>query len=293
MRATEVLKEALPYIRRFYGKRFVVKISGGVVEEPARLADLAEQLALLHYVGMRILVVHGGGPQATRLSEALGIESKFVQGRRITDEKMLDVAKMVFAGKINTDILGALRRAGAKAVGLSGVDGDILHVQRRAPTRIVDHASGTESEVDFGFVGDVKDVDASLLVYLLEGGYVPVVSSLGADPEGVVYNINADTVAAELAVAVRASKLIELTNAPGVLLDGQLVSELDPAGARRLIQTGKATEGMIPKLENAIRAVERGVEAVHILSGQEDGTLLREVFTKKGIGTMLTATLPA
>lgn len=289
MRSTDVLKEALPYIRRFYGRRFLVKLSGGVVEEPAKLADLAEEIALLHYVGMRILVVHGGGPQATRLSEALGIEPKFVQGRRITDEKTLDVAKMVFAGKINLEILSALRKVGAKAVGLSGVDGDILHARRRAPTRVVDHASGTEAEVDFGFVGDIHDVDASLLVYLLEGGYIPVVSSLGADPEGVVYNINADTVATELAIAIKASKLIMLTNAPGVLLDGELLTELDAPGARRLIETGKATGGMIPKLENAIRAMEGGVDAVHVISGQEEGTLLKEIFTKKGSGTMIAA----
>ncbi|MBI4612300.1 MAG: acetylglutamate kinase [Planctomycetes bacterium] len=291
MRSTDVLKEALPYIRRFSGARFVVKLSGEAVDDPLQLVPLAEEIALLHYVGMKVLVVHGGGAQATELSKALGIEPRIVQGRRVTDEKTLDVAKMVFAGKINVEILSALRRAGARAVGLSGVDGDILHARRRPPTRIVDHILGTEEEVDFGFVGDVEDVDASLLEYLLDGGYIPVLSSLGADKEGTIFNINADTVATEIAIAIRAAKIIYLTNVRGVLVKRggmpELVTELTPSEARELIVQGEVTGGMIPKLENAIRAVERGVGRSHIISGDEEDSLLKEIFTKGGTGTMV------
>jgi acetylglutamate kinase len=214
-----------------------------------------------------------------------------VAGRRITDEATLDVAKMVFAGSINLDILSALRGQGIHAVGLSGVDGDILHVRRRPPTEMRDDATGETRMVDFGHVGDIEDVDTSLLSLLVENGYVPVLSSLGGDAEGNVYNINADTVASALARDLGASKLISLTTVRGLLRDADdpstLVSRMTVSEARAALEEGAIAGGMRPKVLSLVEAVEGGVECGHILSGVEQNTLLVELFTKEGVGTLI------
>src|SRR5215467_3380687 len=176
----DLLREALPYIQRFKGKTFVVKFSGKVTEDSDRLISLAEELALLHQVGIRVCVIHGGGKQLTELAEKLGVEQTIIEGRRVTDDDTLEMAKMIFAGKINTDILAALRHRGVEAVGLSGVDGNIVHAERRPPKEIVNRETGESEEVDFGHVGDIIQIDARLLTVLLDQGYLPVVSSLGA-----------------------------------------------------------------------------------------------------------------
>jgi acetylglutamate kinase len=204
----DLLREALPYIQRFQGKTFVVKFSGKVTEDHDRLMSLAEELALLHQVGIRVCVVHGGGKQLTQLAEKLGVEQTIIEGRRVTDDDTLEMAKMIFAGKINTDILAALRHRGVHAVGLSGVDGNIVHAERRPPRQVVDRATGESARVDFGHVGDILQIDARLLTVLLDHGYLPVVSSLGADAEGKVFNINADTIASEIAVQLQAELVL-------------------------------------------------------------------------------------
>jgi acetylglutamate kinase len=181
----DLLREALPYIQRFKGKTFVVKFSGKVTEDRDRLASLCEELALLHQVGIRICVIHGGGKQLTELAEKMGVEQTIIEGRRVTDDETLEMAKMIFAGKINTDILAALRHRGVHAVGLSGVDGNIVHAERRPPKQIRNRETGLSAQVDFGNVGDILEIDSSLLTVLLDHGYLPVVSSLGADAEGV------------------------------------------------------------------------------------------------------------
>src|SRR5215475_10496077 len=214
----DLLREALPYIQRFKGQTFVVKLSGKVTEDRANLTSLAEELALLHQVGIRICVVHGGGKQLTELASKLGIEQTIIEGRRVTDDATLEMAKMIFAGKINTDILAALRHRGVEAVGLSGVDGNIVHAERRPPKQVVDRATGEKAQVDFGHVGDIIEIDARLLTVLLDQGYLPVISSLGADAEGKVFNINADTVAAEIAVQLQAEKLVLLSDVDGIYL---------------------------------------------------------------------------
>src|ERR671923_43493 len=214
----DLLREALPYIQRFKGKTFVVKLSGKVTEEPGVLASLAEELALLHQVGIRVCVVHGGGKQLTELAEQLGVEQTIIDGRRVTDDATLDMAKMIFAGKINTDILAALRHRGIHAVGLSGVDANIIHAERRPPKEIVDRATGESAQVDFGHVGDILEIDSRLLTVLLDHDYLPVVSSLGADAEGKVFNINADTIASEIAVQLQAEKLVLLSDVDGIYL---------------------------------------------------------------------------
>src|SRR5580765_5450775 len=214
----DLLREALPYIQRFQGQTFVVKLSGKITDNLDNLASLAEELALLHQVGIRICVVHGGGKQLSDLASKLGIEQTIIEGRRVTDDATLEMAKMIFAGRINTDILAALRNRGIEAVGLSGVDGNIVHAERRPPKEVLNRETGETSQVDFGHVGDVLEIDSSLLTVLLDHGYLPVVSSLGADAEGKVFNINADTIASEIAVQLGAEKLVLLSDVDGIYL---------------------------------------------------------------------------
>jgi acetylglutamate kinase len=289
----DLLREALPYIQRFKGQTFVVKLSGKVTEAQENLTSLAEELALLHQVGIRICVVHGGGKQLTELAKKLGIEQTIIEGRRVTDDATLEMAKMVFAGKINTDILAALRHRGIEAVGLSGVDGNIVQAKRRPPKEILNRETGVRDKVDFGHVGDVVQINVRLLTVLLAHGYLPVVSSLGADDEGMVFNINADTIAAEIAVQLQAEKLILLSDVDGIYLtsgDPQTkLSRLTAAEAAELISSGAASGGMIPKLQSITALLERGVHTAHIISGTRRNALLSEIFTDKGTGTMIVA----
>jgi len=289
----DLLREALPYIQRFQGQTFVVKLSGKVTEGPENLASLAEELALLHQVGIRITVVHGGGKQLSELARKLGIEQTIIEGRRVTDDATLEMAKMIFAGKINADILAALRQRSIEAVGLSGVDGNIVHAERRPPKEVLNRETGVRAQVDFGHVGDVVQINVRLLTVLLDHGYLPVVSSLGADDDGMVFNINADTIAAEIAVRLQAEKLILLSDVDGIYLrpneaDTKL-SRLTAAEADELIDLGKATGGMIPKLQSITQLLRRGVHSAHIISGLKRNALLSEVFTDKGTGTMIVA----
>lgn len=289
----DLLREALPYIQRFQGHTFVVKLSGKVTEVQENLTSLAEELALLHQVGIRICVVHGGGKQLSELATRLGIEQTIIEGRRVTDDATLEMAKMIFAGKINTDILAALRHRSIEAVGLSGVDGNIVHAERRPPKEIVNRETGARDKVDFGHVGDVVQINARLLTVLLDHGYLPVISSLGADDEGMVFNINADTIAAEIAVQLQAEKLILLSDVDGIYLkpgDPETkLSRLTAAETDELISSGAATGGMIPKLQNIATLLRRGVHSAHIISGSKRNALLSEVFTDKGTGTMIVA----
>ena len=289
----DLLREALPYIQRFKGQTFVVKLSGKVTENQENLISLAEELALLHQVGIRICVVHGGGKQLSELARQLGVEQTIIEGRRVTDDATLEMAKMIFAGKINTDILAALRNRGIEAVGLSGVDGNIVHAERRPPKEILNRETGVRDKVDFGHVGDVVQINARLLTVLLDHGYLPVISSLGADAEGMVFNINADTIAAEIAVQLQAEKLILLSDVDGLYLtpgdSGTKLSRLTAAEAGEMIDSGAASGGMIPKLQSIVVLLERGVHSAHIISGTKRNALLSEIFTDKGTGTMIVA----
>ena len=287
----DLLREALPYIQRFKGKTFVVKLSGKVTEERDTLVSLAEELALLHQVGIRVCVVHGGGKQLTELAAQLGVAQTIIDGRRVTDDATLDMAKMVFAGKINTDILAALRHRGVEAVGLSGVDGGIVHAERRPPKEIFNRETGESEEVDFGHVGDIIRINDRLLRVLLDHNYLPVVSSLGADAEGRVFNINADTIAAEIAVRLGAEKLVMLSDVDGIYLRpgerATKLSRLTAAEVEALVRDGVATGGMIPKLQNIAELLRRGVRSAHIIKGSLRNTILAEVFTDEGTGTMI------
>jgi acetylglutamate kinase len=287
----DLLREALPYIQKFKGKTFVIKFSGKVTEDKENLASLVEELALLYQVGIRICVVHGGGKQLTELATRLGVAQTVINGRRVTGDETLDLAKMIFAGKINTEILAALRRRGVAAVGLSGIDGNIVHAVRRPPKKVLNQQTGEREEIDFGHVGDVLEINVKLLDVLLEQSYLPVISSLGADDDGQIYNINADTIAAEIAVSLQAEKLVLLSDVAGIYLEPgkheTKISRLSIAEIEELIVNGTASGGMIPKLQNITDLIKRGVKSAHIINGNARNALLSEVFTDSGTGTMI------
>jgi acetylglutamate kinase len=287
----DLLREALPYIQKFKGKTFVVKFSGKVTENKENLASLAEELALLHQVGIKLCVIHGGGKQLSELAQKLGVAQTVIDGRRVTDDDTLELAKMIFAGKINTEILAALRQRGIEAVGLSGVDGNIVTAEKRPPKNVLNRETGENKRVDFGHVGDVLRINTKLLYILLEYDYLPVVSSLGADDEGQIFNINADTIAAEIAVHLQAEKLVLLSDVNGIYLDPKdettKLSRLTVSEVEDLIEKGIATGGMIPKLQSLMEPLKRGVKSAHVISGNDKNALLSEVFTNEGTGTML------
>lgn len=287
----DLLREALPYIQRFKGKTFVVKFSGKVTEHRENLMSLTEELALLHQVGIRVCVIHGGGKQLNELADKLGVVQTVIDGRRVTDDDTLELAKMIFAGKINTDILAALRNRGIPAVGVSGVDGNIVSAVRRPPKQFKNKETGEMQMIDFGHVGDVLEINADLLSLLLQNKYLPVVSSLGADEEGRVFNINADTIAAEIAVQLKAEKLVLLSDVNGIYIDpkdsSSKINRLTVEQVDELIIEGIATGGMIPKLQSLISPLKRGVKSAHVISGNARNALLSEVFTDEGTGTMI------
>ncbi|HVG09861.1 MAG TPA: acetylglutamate kinase [Thermoanaerobaculia bacterium] len=279
------LRHAAPYIRLFKGKTFVVKVGGGALESEAATFDLLGQVEVLHHVGIRTVLVHGGGSESSALARALGAEPRFIEGRRVTDEQALSVATMVLNGSVNTRILSACRRLGLPAVGVSGVDAGLVQARRRPPVAI------KGENVDYGFVGDVVSVSPGVLDTLLDAGMVPVVSPLSAADDGTLLNINADTVASVLAVGLRAEKLILMTGATGVLEraddPGSLVSYTDLAGLRRLREQGGFVKGMLPKASAIESAVLGGVRRVHIVGADMPDSLLAEVFTNQGVGTMV------
>ncbi|MGH7592943.1 MAG: acetylglutamate kinase [Gemmatimonadales bacterium] len=284
------LKGALRYVRAYRDHVFVVKLGGEVLADRHQLDQVAEQLALLASLSIRLVVVHGGGPQASMLSRRLGLEPVMIAGRRVTDDGALEVVTMVYRGLLNTELVSALHRAGVQASGLSGVDAELLTARRRPPVRVTDD-DGVERVVDYGHVGDIEVVDPRVLRTLMEARFVPVVSSLAGDRDGNVFNVNADTVAESIAIALQAQKLIFLTGAGGVLRDHRdpatLVTFADPDDLAELMASGALAGGMRPKVEACIRAATGGVERTHIIDGRVPDALLLEVFTGSGCGTMI------
>ncbi|MBS0379985.1 MAG: acetylglutamate kinase [Proteobacteria bacterium] len=290
--AIRALRSAAPYIRMYKGKTFVVKAGGGVFADGAATRVLVEQIAILHYFGVRVVLVHGGGPQLTELSAALGVPTRMVEGRRVTDEKSIDVTAMVLNGLINTRVLAICRGLDIDAVGISGVDAGLVRAHKRPPQK-----TSAGELVDYGFVGDIDAVDTTVLKKLLENGLMPVVSPLSADESGTLLNINADTVAAALGAALGAEKLILCTGAPGILGDvrdlGSLISYTDVQGLKRLREEGRIAEGMLPKAKAIEDAIRGGVRRVHVVSYQSPEGILGEVFTNEGTGTMIVADVHA
>ena len=284
------LRGAAPYIRLYKGRIFVVKASGGVFGDVDLTRALIEQIAILHYLGVRVVMVHGGGPQLSAVSAAMGAPARMVGGRRITDAKTIDATSMVLNGLINTRILAICRELQIDAVGLSGVDAGLVQAHRRPPVRL--KSTDTET-VDFGFVGDIDRIDTSVIRKHLDAGLMPVISPLSADAGGQLLNINADTVAAAIGAALQAEKLILCTGAPGILEDvadpGSVVSYTDLAGLARMREQGKLADGMLPKAKAIEDAVRGGVRRVHVIGYHSPDSILAEVFTNEGTGTLVVA----
>ena len=279
------LRSAAPYVRMYKGKIFVVKAGGAVFGDPVATRALIEQIAILHYLGIRVVLVHGGGPQLTQVTEAMGVPTRMVQGRRVTDEKAIDATSMVLNGLINTRLLAICRELDIDAVGVSGVDANLIQATRRAPVQL-------ETElVDYGLVGDIDVVGDSVLRKLLDNGLMPVVSPLSADKKGVLLNINADTVAAAIGAALGAEKLILCTGAPGILENvadpGSVISYTDLKGLEKLKQSGAIKDGMLPKAKAIEEAIRGGVRRVHVISYDAPDSILTEVFTNEGLGTLI------
>ncbi len=280
------LKHAAPYIRLFKGKVFVIKAGGEVFADTEKANALMEQVGILHQVGIRVVLVHGGGPQSTKLAAALGLDTTFVDGRRVTDGESMDVATMVLNGQINTRILATCRDLQIPAVGISGVDAGLIRAHRRPPVE-----RRGESTVDYGFVGDIDSVDADILSKQLDNGLMPVVSPISCDESGTILNINADTVAAAIAAELDAEKLVLATGAPGILEDvndpGSLISYIDRAALQKLRDSGTLADGMIPKAAAIDAAIANGVRRVHVISSKVPDSILLEVFTNEGTGTLV------
>ncbi|MGH8133071.1 MAG: acetylglutamate kinase [Steroidobacteraceae bacterium] len=291
--AIRALKSAAPYIRLYKGKTFVVKAGGGVFGDLHSTRVLVEQIGILHYFGVRVVLVHGGGPQLTELSAALGVPTHMIEGRRVTDQKSIDVTAMVLNGLINTRVLGICRDLSIEAVGISGVDAGLVRAHKRPPLKL----AGSGELVDFGFVGDIDAVDTTVLRKLLDNGLMPVVSPLSADEAGTLLNINADTVAAAIGAALGAEKLILCTGAPGILGSvadpGSLISYTDLAGLARLRDAGRIADGMLPKAKAIEDALRGGVRRVHVVSYRSPEGILGEVFTNEGTGTLIVADINA
>ena len=291
--AIRALKSAAPYIRMYKGKTFVVKAGGGVFADAESTRSLVEQIGILHYFGVRVVLVHGGGPQLTELSAALGVPTQMVDGRRVTDQRSIEVTAMVLNGLINTRVLAMCRDLNIDAVGISGVDAGLVRAHKRPPVRL----SADGAPVDFGYVGDIDAVDTTVLKKLLDNGLMPVVSPLSADEHGTLLNINADTVAAALGAALGAEKLILCTGAPGILGavtdPGSLISYTDLAGLKRLRESGQIADGMLPKAKAIEDAIRGGVRRVHVVSYRSPEGILGEVFTNEGTGTLIVADVNA
>ncbi len=273
-----VLIEALPYIRKFYGATFVIKYGGSVMRESVPRSSLMLDLVLLKHIGINPVLVHGGGPEINDLLEKLALSSDFVNGLRVTSPDVMRVVQMVLSGQVNKDIVAALNSSGGRAIGLSGLDGPIIRVEPISE--------------ELGRVGRITEVNPRSLQMLSKDGYIPVLASLGLGPDGHSYNINADLVAGEVAVALNAAKLIMLTDVEGIsqTIEGRkkLISQLNPGTAETLLHSGAISGGMLPKLEACIYAVRGGVGRAHIIDGRQDHSLLLEIFTDTGIGTMVT-----
>ena len=286
-----VLIEALPYIRTFFGKTFVIKYGGSAMHDPELKKAVMLDVILLKYVGLNPVLVHGGGPEINQMMKRLGKEPAFVGGLRVTDEETMEIVQMVLVGKVNQEIVSLINRFGGKAIGLSGKDGNLLIARKRPAAVAVENGSGPK-EVDLGYVGDIESVNVEPINLLSKAGYIPVVSSIAVGLDGESYNVNADSVAGHLAAALKADKLIMLTDVEGIFENpkdpGSLISTLETERALRMIEEGKIAGGMIPKVEACIRALEAGVTRTHIIDGRRMHSLLLGIFTDRGIGTMVT-----
>ena len=287
MKDIDVLIEALPYIKKFHDKKILIKYGGHAMIDKDSMSSTARDTVLLKYVGMRPLIVHGGGPEISRSMDKLGKEPEFIQGLRVTDDETMEIIEMVLVGKISTEIVSQLFNHDGNAISVSGKDSSLIFAHKKGARKI----EGIEEEVDLGLVGEVDCVNTDLLDMFVENNYIPVISPIGIADDGTSLNLNADTVAGEISGAVDAEKLIILTDVPGVLRDpsdpDSLISKIKVSEVPGLIEEGIITGGMIPKIETCVKAIKEGVKSCHIIDGRKKHALLLEVFTTDGIGTMI------
>ncbi|MBE6502012.1 MAG: acetylglutamate kinase [Methanobrevibacter thaueri] len=285
MKDIDVLIEALPYIKKFHGEKILIKYGGHAMVDEEAKSSTARDTVLLKYVGMKPLIVHGGGPEISRSMEKLGKESKFIKGLRVTDEETMEIIEMVLVGKISTEIVSELIKHDGQAISLSGKDSSLIFAHKTEAKKI------DEELVDLGLVGEVDCINTELLDMFLENDYIPVISPVGIAKDGTSLNLNADTAAGEVASAVGAEKLIILTDVPGVLRDpsdpDSLIQKIRISEVPKLIEDGIISGGMIPKIETCVQAIEDGVKSCHIIDGRKKHSLLLEIFTDEGIGTMI------
>ena len=289
MKREDVLMEALPYIQQFHGKTIVIKLGGHAMVDPVVLENAIRDAVLLHYVGIRVVLVHGGGPEISEKMKAMGKESVFVGGLRVTDPETLEIAQMVLVGKINKGIVSLIAKCGARGVGLSGSDGNLILAKKMDLQKI--DVGGVEKEVDLGHVGEIEQIDPAILNTLLDTRYIPVVAPIAIDRSGASLNINADTAAGDIAIALKAYKLVNMTDVDGVM-DAKRTTvyrKLNINEAAAMQKSGAIGEGMIPKVGSVIKAVENGVSFAHVINGNIEHNLILELFTRDGVGTMISA----
>ncbi|MGL4669612.1 MAG: acetylglutamate kinase [Methanobacteriaceae archaeon] len=292
MKTVNILIEALPYIKKFHKKKIMIKYGGHAMIDDDAMDSTARDTVLLKYVGMEPVVVHGGGPEISRSMDKMGKEPKFIEGLRVTDEETMEIVKMVLVGKINTNITSKINFHGGKGVGISGKDSQLIKAKKKSPHVIKDISTGEEKEIDLGLVGQIDSLDTEIINMFTSNDYIPVISPIGIHNNGSTLNLNADTVAGELAADLDAEKLIILTDVPGVLRDpndtDSLIKKIKVGEVEGLINEGIITGGMIPKIETCVNAIKGGVNSVHIIDGRVTHSLLLEIFTTSGIGTMIT-----
>jgi acetylglutamate kinase len=287
MKREDVLMEALPYIQQFHGKTIVIKLGGHAMVDPVVLENAIRDAVLLHYVGIRVVLVHGGGPEISDKMKQMGKESVFVGGLRVTDNETLEIAQMVLVGKINANIVALIAKCGARGVGISGSDGNLILARKMEVQKI--EVGGVQKEVDLGHVGEIEEIDPALLNTLLDNRYIPVIAPIAIDRHGGSLNINADTAAGDIAIALKAYKLVNMTDVEGVMDKERtkVFRKLTIAEANNLQKSGAIGSGMIPKVGSVIKAVENGVSFAHIINGNVEHNLLLELFTHDGVGTMI------
>ena len=285
MKDVDVLIEALPYIKKFHEKKILIKYGGHAMVDDEAKSSTARDTVLLKYVGMKPLIVHGGGPEISRSMDKLGKEPKFIKGLRVTDEETMEIIEMVLVGKISTEIVSELIKHDGEAISLSGKDSSLIFAHKKGASKI------DEEIVDLGLVGEVDCINTDLLEMFIDNDYIPVISPVGIDEDGNSLNLNADTAAGEVASAIDAEKLIILTDVPGVLRDpndpDSLIQKIRISEVPKLIEDGVISGGMIPKIETCVKAIENGVKSCHIIDGRKKHSLLLEIFTTDGIGTMI------
>lgn len=283
-----ILIEALPYIRNFYGKTFVIKYGGAAQVEEDLKDSFAQDIVLMNFIGIKPIIVHGGGPKISETMKRMGKEPTFVHGQRVTDKETMDIVEMVLGGLINKEIVALMNNHGGKAVGLSGKDGGLIKAKKKLLKKAAE--SGEEEIIDIGLVGEVESVDPDVLDSIEKGGFIPVISPIGVGTKGEAYNINADYVASAIAAALKAEKFILLTDVPGIKdKNDNVISTLRKKDVKKLIDNGTISGGMLPKVQACTRAIDAGVKKTHIVDGRIPHCLLLEIFTKEGIGTEIVA----